>query len=284
MTSRPLVTVHPKDSVSEVLEKLKENNITSIIVVEPVTFKPLGFVDMLDILADVLLEVNIKAKIFTEEQIQFLHNQGQQFSKKECGALMNLSQRDPLVTMNLQDTLFSAVEKLSESHRIAIVNNDSKLVNFLSQMDILSFILSGSCELPNMKMNESDLTFMDFVGSLDEDTNIMAAMRYMRDCGVSGIAITNKEGRIITNFSSSDLLGLHCNNFSLLTLSVKEYLLCIYGFLKTPICCRVTDSVTSIMEKMDFFKVHRVYIVNENMCPFGFISITDFMKFFTSQS
>jgi len=132
-------------------------------------------------------------------------------------------------------------------------------------------------------MKEEGLIPNDVVGTLDEDTNVMGAMRYMRDCGISGIAITNKSGQIITNFSSADILNLNSDKFHLLTLGVKEFLIQVNGYIKAPVICKGSDSIDILMLKMDFFRVHRIYIVDEDMKPVGFVSLTDLMKFLIQQ-
>jgi CBS domain-containing protein len=90
-----------------------------------------------------------------------------------------------------------------------VVDDEGNLYNLLSQMDVVSFLLARHNflgEKSSQPMEEIGLVPSEVVGSLDEDTNVMAAMRYMRDCGVSGIAVTNKEGKIVTNFSATDVL------------------------------------------------------------------------------
>jgi CBS domain-containing protein len=82
------------------------------------------------------------------------------------------------------------------------------------------------------------------------------------------------------------LLTIHqsitADKFGLLGLSIKEFLLQMNGYLKVPVVGKKSDSVDAIMLKMDFYRVHRVFIVDEDMKPTGFVSISDIMKFLSS--
>jgi len=205
--------------------------------------------------------------------------------KRVCEGLINISKVDPLVTMSTKDSMFDAAKALVDVHRVVILDEKGNIINILSQMDLLSFLLARHNFLGEHQprpMTELGLIPSEVVGSLDEDANVMAAMRYMRDCGVSGIAVTNKEGQIITNFSATDLLSITADKFDLLTLSIKDFLLKMHGYLKVPVIGKMTESVDAIMLKMDFYRVHRVYIVDDNMKPQGFVSITDIIRFLTS--
>jgi len=112
-----------------------------------------------------------------------------------------------------------------------------------------------------------------------EDVNVIATLRYMRDRGVSGVGIVDSSGKLIGNFSGSDLLGLTADRFPLLALSVKEFLVKMYGYPKPPVCCKSTDTVESLLLKMMVHKVHRIYLVDVNMVPTGIITMTDLMQF-----
>lgn len=50
-----------------------------------------------------------------------------------------------------------------------------------------------------------------------------------------GVAVVDTHGRMVANFSASDLVGLNENNFHLLTLPVMEFLTRMHGFPKVSI-------------------------------------------------
>jgi len=117
------------------------------------------------------------------------------------------------------------------------------------------------------------------VYSIKDDVATVDVLRYMKLLKVSGVAVVDKNGLLIANFSATDLVGLNEENFPLLALNAKDFLLRMYGFPKAPVYCRATDTVETIMLKFSVHKVHRLYVVNDTMQPTGVITLTDVMQF-----
>jgi len=115
------------------------------------------------------------------------------------------------------------------------------------------------------------------------DTSVVTeVLRFMFENQVSGVALVDPQHKIVGNFSATDMLNLTQLNFPLLSLSVREFLLRIYGFTKPPVICRNKDTVETVMLKFACYGVHRVYIVNEDFTPTGVITTTDIIKFLQS--
>jgi CBS domain-containing protein len=51
------------------------------------------------------------------------------------------------------------------------------------------------------------------------------------------------------------------------------------GKIKPPVVTTLGDTIETLMNKFVQHKVHRVYIVDNNMIPTGIISMTDIMQF-----
>jgi len=281
MSIRPIVTVNPTDPMSKLHENLSIHNILAAVVVDPKTEQAKGFVDVQDISAGILQETNLNGRLFTQDDMQFLVKQGHRFAHKFCDTLINLSGQDPLIFLNFNCSLLEAAKILQECHRAVVVDESNRIYNIITQTDIVAFLLSrhNFMERQVRSMVDDGLIPSDVVGSLDENVNVMGAMRYMRDCGVSGIAVTNSKGQVITNFSATDVLSVLPDKFHLLALSVKEFLFQVYGYLRTPVVCKISESADVVMLKMDFYKVHRVYIVDKDMKPIGFVSMTDVIRY-----
>jgi len=54
----------------------------------------------------------------------------------------------------------------------------------------------------------------------------------MKDCGISGIAVINKERKLITSLSATDFLYLEPENFDYLSLGIKSFLYKVRGFIQ----------------------------------------------------
>jgi len=242
---------------------------------------PAGFVDTLDILTDVL-KITKLTKVETQAQVSKLIDQGKQFAKQTCGELINISKRDPLMTISENNSVMEAVHKLARTHRLLLTQENGEILHVVAQMDIIRLLLSRHVFVgsgADRPFPQIGLVAESEVGSMDEDLNVVAALRYMRDCMVSGIAITNKKGAIVTNFSATDLLGLTAENFDLLALPVKEFIVKLHGYLRPPVVGTRLDSLETIMMKMNLHGVHRVYITDDALRPIGFLSTSTIMEF-----
>jgi len=101
---------------------------------------------------------------------------------------------------------------------------------------------------------------------------------------LSAVAVVDFHGRLVSNFSGSDLLGLNESNFPRLALPVQQFLCGMYGIPKAPVYVKDSDSVEMVLLKMVVHQVHRVYVVRPSMIPTGVISMTDLMQFFIAES
>jgi len=101
----------------------------------------------------------------------------------------------------------------------------------------------------------------------------------MKDCGISGIAVINKERKLITSLSATDFLYLEPENFDYLSLGIKSFLYKVRGFIQQPICCSIDDTLETLFFKMVHHNVHRIFIVDDEFKPIGIITLTDIMNF-----
>jgi len=244
----------------------------------------LGFVDTVDIMTD-MTEHGSFSPDLTEEQIQNRAKEGsKEFINHKCKDLINRSGRDPLKILFMNRPVIHAIQELTDSHRVLI--EDQVSYHVLAQIDIISFLMRNhsvmETSLLHRKIVEAGLLPRAIVGTMREELPTMNAMRYMRDCGVSGIGVVNKEGKLVTNLSATDFLGLHPDAFSLLALPIKDFLKKMRGISMLPICSKVQDSMESILYKMEHNAIHRIYFVNDDMEPIGFLSTTDIMQYLST--
>jgi CBS domain-containing protein len=280
---RPLIYVSYTEDVGTLLKKLSEANVISAVITDPEKPGVFGFVDVFDLLVYVL-EVTNQSTDLTKESIENLKWEGKCFARAEAGPLTNFSQTDPYVTVS-EDTSLLEVVKIfaSEVHRLAVVDKVQKerVLNIVSQSDVVRFLtkrgvwIGSKLEKPISEVGLGPLG----VSAVRDDTPTVEVLRYMKRLSVRGVAVVDKNNRLIANFSATDLLGLTEENFPLLALNVKDFLCRMYGFPKPPVFCKIDDSVETIMLKFAVHKVHRIYVVNETMQPGGIITLTDIMQF-----
>jgi len=275
-----LLVVHAGDSVTDLLQRLKDNALRCAIVYDNERLY-VGFVDALDIATHVL-NVTHWSKQITADTFRNLDWKGQRFASQPSGELMNISLSDPFETLTPNAPLRQAVKLMADGiHRIAIVENGS-IVNVLSQWDFLLFAASRLSFVGNQfqrTVGEIGLgTQSSNLLVVKQWTDVIGVISFMYDNGLSGVPLVDEHARIVQNFSATDLLNLTRENFPLLSLPARDFLLRIHGYLKPPVCCRKTDSIENVLLKFLYFGVHRVYVVDDNYHPIGVITLTDIMQ------
>jgi len=265
---------------------MSQANVLAAVVVDPdPKIGVVGFVDVLDLMSFVIDTADQTNRDITKESMATLKWEGQCFERQNSGSLVNLSRADPLFRIKSSSSLYEATKLMSrEVHRLAIVDPDTPnnmVSNVIAQSDIVNFIATRGVWIGSKltkTLKEAGLSALG-VATVAEDVNVVAALRYMKNYKISGVGVVDKFGRLVANFSATDLLGLTAETFPLLALSVKEYLQRIYGFPKPPVCCLMTDTVETMIYRMAIHQVHRIYIVDSFMLPSGIITMTDVMQF-----
>lgn len=110
--SQNIYCVDAKDTIKNVLEKMRKNKVGSLIVTR--AKKPLGIITEKDILKLTFNEVSLENKV-------------------------SLYMSSPLITINSNAYVTNAIEmmKIKNIRRIAIVNDENKLISLLTNRDIL---------------------------------------------------------------------------------------------------------------------------------------------------
>jgi CBS domain-containing protein len=286
---RLLVKAQYFEEVADLLKKMSDAKILSAVVVDPdPKVGVVGFVDVLDLMVYVIDIADQSGRDITKESMANLKWEGQCFVRQNIGSLVNVSRANPLYKISADASLEDAVQLMAaEVHRLAVLDESTPshyISNIISQSDIVNFIASrgwGGSKM-SKRINEAGLAPLG-VATVLESNNVIAVLRYMRDYKIGGVGVVDSFGRLVANFSATDLLGLTADKFSMLALPVKEFLLRIHGGIKEPVVTTSADTIATLMNKFVEHKIHRVYIVDNQMIPIGVISMTDIMQFLLSE-
>jgi len=276
--TRKIVKTKYEESVADLLTKMQEAKITSAVITDLQIGGSgvLGFVDVLDIMTHVL-QVASQSKELKTENMMNLRWEGKVFGWQNVGSIANISRLNPLECISSNDSVLEATRRMGQGiHRMAVVDNNT-FVTVLSQIDIIKFIITKALHVGNKimrKMNQAGLNALG-VAAVRWDVPVVDGIRYMKDYKASGVPIVNLEGKIIANFSATDLLFLNETNFHYLNLPIYDYLVKTCGSPKAPVTAFVGDTVESILLKFAVHQIHRIYIVDEMERPIGVISLTD---------
>lgn len=132
----------------------------------------------------------------------------------------------------------------------------------------------------------------DVVHTVRGDAKAIDAFQKMSENGVSAVGVVNKKNEFIGNISASDLQGFLDEEIFLLANSVVEFQKISFKKKSESVLdekkrqlkwevegvCKMTDTFIQIIQKILSSRVHRVYIINEEMELLGLISITDIFK------
>jgi len=283
---RKVIKAQYQEEVSVLLKRMSEANVLSAVVIDSdPKIGVIGFVDVLDLLVYVIDISDQNSLDITKHNFMNLKWEGKCFEIQSSGSLVNISRSDPLYQISSKENLLSAVEIMSnEVHRLAVIDEETPkhyVSNIIAQSDIINFIAKSSLFIGTKVMKSLDEAGLSPLGvaTVLENVNVISALRYMRDIKVSGLGVVDNLGRLVSNISASDLLGLSAETFPLLSLEINEFLQRIHRFQKPPVFIRPSDTVENLFYKMIIHKVHRVYIVDSNMIPTGVVSMTDIMQF-----
>jgi len=284
----PMVKTNYFEEVSVLLKKLSDSKtLSAVIVDDDPKVGVVGFVDVLDLITFVIETTEQTGKDITKETMENLKWEGKCFERGQSGHLVNLSRADPFVKISSNASLLDAVKLMTkEIHRLAVIDPgtpENTISNIISQSDIVHFITTHGIWLGTRlerSLSQVGLSALG-VSTIQEDMNTLATLCHMRDFKLSGVGIVDAKGKLVANFSGTDLIGLTQDKFQYLALPVKEFIK-MHGYAKPPVCCKSSDSVEILLLKMMVHKVHRVYLVDDAMLPTGIITMTDIMQFLLS--
>jgi len=280
---RKLVTVEFGQEISTVLCKLAESRVHSALIVDPdKPWEVFGFVDVLDILYHLL-----DSSAWSCTDFGLLQWESKVFSRKEAWEVSNQSGKNPLILVSYETKLADVMVHFAKGvHRLAVEEN-SVVVNVISQTDVVRYLSSISSSLDpviNKQLVEIGLPALGAMKNtwiFNERMRVLDALKYMKDENISGGAVIDQTGKIVSNFSASDLVGITEANFAWITLPVLQFLQRIHhGVLKAPVTCRVDDKLEFVLLKLSAYKVYRIYLVNDTFQPNGVLTLTDIIRFF----
>uniref|UniRef100_A0A7S0X0C9 CBS domain-containing protein n=1 Tax=Chlamydomonas leiostraca TaxID=1034604 RepID=A0A7S0X0C9_9CHLO len=350
---QPQVVAVLKDSatVDQALKVLAENKILSAPVVvaqegddasQSATVQPgeaadiLGFVDIKNILDSFLSEIDIPElnQVKLLQRMRELEERGAAFAEKPLKELKYMgTDGDFIHASQARSTLLELVlngllqprnrgggRGGSVVHRIALFNSDGAITQIISQTDIVKFLARHKEQLgPLSTKTVEELGLVSGrVECIDPGTPAIEAMAAMSYKGLSSLAVVDPNGKILGNFSVSDMRTLMAEHFGALALPVGEFLAhehrteyvafnrvraeeegiagrAGHKFVvdrvarqrpRTPgeevgqelVLARPGQTLVSVMELLVARRIHRVYVVDEEEKPVGIITCTDILR------
>jgi len=281
-----IVVATSEDTIATVFLKLVEKKLFGLPLYDKDTMKYVAFIDMFDILAYVVQELNLP--------VQQSHDwaASQIFRTTSCMVLPGRSPRSTWNILGMDTPLQSAINQLCQSNRLALIDAHGTLCSVLSRSRVINFIANhvdwtvgtifsqsveslGLVRGPVVCVNQEEITIRAFLKMYQQD--------------VSGVAVTNDRNELIGNISVSDLkdIGYTLTVFNTLYIPCRQFLHRKIEGMEVPLVYLMKSSpLSAVMEKFRVHQIRRVYIVesSSNLRPLGVITHTDVLELFSALS
>jgi CBS domain-containing protein len=267
--------------VRDALQVLSSNNVLSAPVVEQNTF--VGFVDVLDLAAYAwsvyqfqFLNYFTNATLFSESPAAEL------FFNAPMRDVMNASMWNPPLHIKdnapLTEVIKVFASKFFRPHRVGVLNANNQFSNIISQSDLITFAASHLEYVPFADRTIADLDLVRAPLMIPMQTTFIDSLDALTSNRISGLGIIDANGRLVANFSASDLRGLTPEAFdyfddSIMTFLTKRDTVSI----RTPITCTPSTKFSEVIKTLATEKIHRIYVEDADHRPIGVITLSDIM-------
>ncbi|KAL9658166.1 hypothetical protein ABK040_013078 [Willaertia magna] len=282
---KEIISLKNNQSLKEALLILANNNILSAPVYNEEN-KCIGLLDVLD------CATFTKETFYKNSETSEWKNYLLQFSFdiEKVESVINMSGKNPYIPMVPSDSLFSLLEKFSNGvHRIPIINPTNEEVIFVcSQMTLFTFLFQTLNEpllpLINLLRNKNIqeiLPNLSKVISVKETQLAIEAIKEISERGISAIGVTSQQtDQLIGCISASDLQGFIDEDYHHLASPVLEFQRKSKekkNLKNIPdlVFCKGNQLLDDVINRLLIDKVHRIFIMNDNMEVLGLISLTD---------
>lgn len=268
-------------TVEQAVNKLAKWHVQSAPVVNK-EGKVVSNLDVLDVVSFICEMAPTKWQL-EHQHLMSLEISGRAIALELVKKVTNASGRDALVPLFEDSPATEAVGLLSEGlHRVAVANRDGSVLSIVSQMDLVAFLAGhlhmGNCkEMGALTLDTLGLGKVDPVSVLETET-VLVALQKLKESGVSALAVVNSSGKLVGNFSASDLVGLYRESYPDFLLSVHDYLQKYSHRSLVPFKAHGSDTLLATCKELVATHVHRVWIVDGSDKPTGVVSLTDIMK------
>eukprot|EP01130_Rhizamoeba_saxonica_P013148 TRINITY_DN5575_c0_g1_i2.p1 TRINITY_DN5575_c0_g1~~TRINITY_DN5575_c0_g1_i2.p1 ORF type:complete len:341 (-),score=59.39 TRINITY_DN5575_c0_g1_i2:51-1073(-) len=280
-------------SVQETLKLLSCHRILSLPVLDAKNDSFLGFFDVIDAVCHC-----VKVIIEDEDMIELtpyeaISRRGDIFLKQSVSDVMNLSTVNPNCQVQESSSLFQAIGLFQKGiHRVAVLSGSS-VVNILTQSDVIRFLISKETSFPDFF--QKSVKQLSLCGprpsiTVRTDDPALKALLIIDEYKISAVGVVDEEGKLIGNFSASDIKGAVTTDDDDGAEPLGAILLPVSSFLKqggmtlpVPMACKEDSTFDFVILKLASSRLHRIWVMDDSDHPIGLISLTDIMVNLISQ-
>ncbi|KAG2394135.1 hypothetical protein C9374_003899 [Naegleria lovaniensis] len=292
LESRPIVSLRKDVSLKEALLILANNHILSAPVYDPSTNSCIGLIDVLDCATFTTQTYfdNSDHSQFKNYLLQF------SFDVEQVGSVINMSGKNPYIPMKTTDSLMQLLKEFSNGvHRIPIMDENNNVIAVCSQMTLFQYLFK------NIDLKDNAQLFTDFkkqtlkqvlanrtstqkVINVKESQLAIDAIKVISDNGLSAVGVlSEKDGKLIGCLSASDLQGFIDEDYHHLASPVLEFQRKSRekngSSVSSLVFCKIeTHTVGDVIQRLLQDRVHRLFVMNDDMEVIALLSLTDIFK------
>eukprot|EP01125_Pyxidicula_operculata_P004846 TRINITY_DN1809_c0_g1_i11.p3 TRINITY_DN1809_c0_g1~~TRINITY_DN1809_c0_g1_i11.p3 ORF type:complete len:308 (+),score=81.93 TRINITY_DN1809_c0_g1_i11:4439-5362(+) len=284
VSKQELVTLKATNTIEDVVKILAKNKVTSAPVMDGNTC--LGLVDMLDIV-NFVIKVSPNPDQIQEAELAELKMAGRAMALEEVKYVIGASGNDPYVPLQANDPVSRAVQLFAGGvHRVVIADHTGVPKHTVSQSDIVKILVQHMLDGHLKRMGYLNKTVSEIgFGSVQphavsKSTTVIGVLSTINNKGTTAVAVVDESGKLIGNFSATDLVGLYTEKWPHFKHSVHDYLTAHSpNSLKNVVSVTPSTTFEEVLHKFKDNKIHRLWITDKDGKPTGVLSMTDIMKY-----
>lgn len=276
------LTINLTNSISDALDKLLDNNILCLPVVNNKK-EPLGICTLSDIVEWIC------EKFDSEPEFESVNSFLEKRELLKKTRVSEIYRTRELFTTTANLSIYHAAELMArnDAHRVMLLNHSGQVKGIFTQSMLIGEIYNNLGLLPKSvkKMKVRDMTKSYYVSSVQDDAIALEAFRKMNTWWRSGLAILDKDGKLVDQLSFKDLRGIGKDGKTFLNLykPVKEFKKHCRAVAKKPLDVKmVTEDGTfeDVIKLLDQGETHRVWVVDSlsTKNPKFTITMTDVIR------
>jgi CBS domain-containing protein len=293
-----LIPIPSTATISQALELLTANNITSAPVLDIDTGWFYGFVDMFEFLGFLLRCFLLDTTTNTIRTINY-ESEWEQFARDlttmqfrgqfyaNCNVLLVKDFQKPAeVPFNVSSPLSSLLASFVKSHHAVVKNGINNTI--VSRTDIIRYLAKNINHYnPDIRYSSVSQLNLPMARPLLTAPPTMLAIHafyMMWTLKIPSVGIVDLNNKLAANLSLSDLKGLTQRNFISLMSPVGNF---ITGVVRNPKLPPISVFPSSTFENclllMTSTGVHHLWVVNKDLTPVGVISMGDIINVLDSK-
>ena len=280
LKSDKVITLKSTDSVEKAVKTFSDNKILSCPVVDEAGAL-FGLVDVLDVLKFITSAAPNDAALSADE-LKSLEISGRAIALMPIKSVINDSGRDALITVFSTDPASEALKHMSAgAHRVVVTSKDKEIFGVLSQSDLNRYLVEELPKGDSKHIAAKKLSELGYASgkleTVSKDAQVLKALQLLDSRQVSQLAVVDEAGKIIGNFSASNLRGLYREKYPHFLHTIEDFLKEYSPKSLSVVSANPDTSLLEIVQQLAETGLHHLWVVVDEK-PTGIISLTDIMN------